>query len=334
MGLPTVRAAQEITVDAGAVRAIESAPLNSRRGFRYPVASMPDGSTVSIPVNVITGSRRHPRLLVVAGHHGDEQEGPAALITLWQRLKPKDLNGSLVIIPVLNPPAFQALRRVGYEDSLDINRIFPGNPSGTITARLADALCRHLVAGADLILSMHGWTAGYLVEPYVEYPRSGDVSEASGRAARAFGLGFVNPLEAGPGRLLTEASTRGLPVIEVEIGGQATSLPERRALYEEGTLNLLRHMGILGGRGKRTTPPQAVDRVDVFAPAGGLLRAELPVGAAVRSGQVLARIYDLNLELTDTILSPATGVVGVMRLAANVLPGQLVSTVFAPIAVA
>src|SRR2546430_17485985 len=76
---------------------------------------------------------------------------------------------------------------------------------------------------------MHGWSAGYLVEPYVEYPKSGKVSEVSRLAARAFGLGYVNPLEAGPGRLVTVASAMGIPIIEVEIGGPATSLPARRA---------------------------------------------------------------------------------------------------------
>jgi len=60
---------------------------------------MPDGSTLSIPLNVITGTRRHPRLLAVAGHHGDEQEGPSALISLWHSLRPESLRGSLVMIP-------------------------------------------------------------------------------------------------------------------------------------------------------------------------------------------------------------------------------------------
>src|SRR3989442_9195091 len=136
--------------------------LPSRRRRRFDVTTMPDGSTLSIPLNVITGTRRHPRLLAVAGHHGDEQEGPSALISLWHSLRPESLRGSLVMIPVLNPPAFQALRRASLEDGLDINRIFPGNSRGTVTERLADALCAHLIRGSDLVLSMHGWSAGYL----------------------------------------------------------------------------------------------------------------------------------------------------------------------------
>lgn len=313
------------------LRSIERAPLRSRRSMRLPIASMPDGSTLAITVNVMTGSARRPRLVAVAGHHGDEQEGPAALITLWQQLRPEELSGSLVMVPVLNPPAFQSVRRTNYEDQLDMNRIFPGRAEGTITERLAHAFFHQLLTGADLVLSMHGWSAGYLVEPYVEYPRAGDVSERSRRAALAFGLGYVNPLDAGPGRLVTEASSIGLPIIEVEIGGQATSLPERRVLYEAGTMNLLRHLGIVAGRARRSTPAQIVDRAEVFAPTGGMLRTELALGSRVRKGQVLATIFDLNLKPLVAIPSPTAGVLGVARLAASVMPGQLVATIFTPL---
>src|SRR3989475_3709523 len=232
--------------------------LPSRLRRRFDVTTTPDGSTLSIPLNVITGTRRHPRLLAVAGHHGDEHEGPSALISLWHSLRPESLRGSLVMIPVLNPPAFQAVRRASLEDGLDINRIFPGNSRGTVTERLADALCAHLMRAPELVLSMHGWSAGYLVEPYVEYPKSGKVSEVRRLAARAFGLGYVNPLEAGPGRLLTVASAMGIPIIEVEIGGQATSLPERRGPFQSGTPDGPRHKGVPSGRLQPSSPPKAV----------------------------------------------------------------------------
>jgi predicted deacylase len=293
---------------------------------------MADGSTLGITVNVITGSSRRPRLVAVAGHHGDEHEGPAALITLWQQLRPESMRGSLVLVPVLNPPAFQAARRTSYEDQLDMNRIFPGSPDGTVTERLAYAFCDQISTDADMILSMHGWSAGYLVEPYIEYPRSGEVSDKSRQAARAFGLGYINPLDAGPGRLLTEASKMGVPIIEVEIGGQGTSLPDRRAHYEAGTMNLLRHLGIVPGRVRGSPAPQEVERAEVIAPTGGMLRTELAVGSRVRKGQTLATIFDLNLEPLATVVSPAAGVLGVARLAASVLPGQLVAMIFQPVA--
>ena len=313
------------------MRAVDRAPLRSRRQLRLPIASMPDGSTLSIPVNVLTGSSRRPRLLAVAGHHGDEQEGPSSLVALWRDLKPEALRGTVVMVPVLNPPAFQAVRRTNHEDQLDINRIFPGRPDGTVTERLAYALCGDLVPDADLVLSMHGWSSGYVVHPYVEYPKSGQASKRSRLAAEAFGLDTVNPLDAGPGRLLTEAAAHGTPIIEVEIGGQATSVPARRALYEAGVRNLLTHTGITSTPRPNPTKPQAVDRIEISAPTGGILRTELDTGQRVMRGQTIASIFDLNLNRTATVRSPVAGFVGVLRLAASVLPGQLVATVFTPL---
>jgi predicted deacylase len=63
-----------------------------------------------------------------------------------------------------------------------------------------------------------------------------------------------------------------------------------------------------------------------------MLRTELAVGSRVRKGQTLATIFDLNLEPLATVVSPAAGVLGVARLAASVLPGQLVAMIFQPVA--
>jgi predicted deacylase len=71
-----------------------------------------------------------------------------------------------------------------------------------------------------------------------------------------------------------------------------------------------------------------IERAEVFASTGGMLRAETTVGSTVRRGQLLATIFDLNLQPIATVTSPAGGVLGVVRLAASVLPGQLVATIF------
>jgi len=52
------------------------------------------------------------------------------------------------------------------------------------------------------------------------------------------------------------------------------------------------------------------------------------VGDRVKRGENLATIYDLNLERIAQVASPAAGVIGVLRLAASVQPGQLVASVF------
>jgi predicted deacylase len=294
------------------------------------VTSSPDGSVVSIPVNVIRGLSDGLALLIVAGAHGDEHEGPTSLISLWEGLRPEDLRGTVIMVPVLNAPAFRASRRWSLEDDVDLNRNFPGDPKGTLTHRIARVFCDQILGEADFVLSMHGWTAGYLVEPYVEFPGSAATGPAAYAAARAFGLGLLNPLDAGPGRLMTVASDRGIPLIEVEIGGQSSTLGDRRRLYEVGTRNLLVHLDQIDGEREEPPAPVHVGRNERVAPAGGLLRPVVAVGDQVAEGQTLATLHDLNLRLLARATSPATGVVGVLRLCASTLAGQLVATVFSP----
>lgn len=313
---------------SGPWRGLRCLARGARYRFSVPVTSSPDGSTVSIPVNVIRGLSDGPSLLIVAGVHGDEHEGPTSLISLWNGLRPEELRGTVVMVPVLNAPAFRAARRWSLEDDVDLNRNFPGEEGGTLTHRIARVFCEEILVEADLVLSMHGWTAGYLVQPYVEFPGRGATSAAAYAAARSFGLPLLNPLDAGPGRLMTVASERGIPLIEVEIGGQGSTLGDRRRLYEAGTRNLLRHLGQIDGEAPSPPAQIHVGRSERVAPAGGLLRPEVAVGDRVAEGQTLATLHDLNLRLLARIAAPATGVVGVLRLSASTMAGQLVATVF------
>src|SRR5438445_2249505 len=134
-------------------RGLEELPLRSRHHLRLPVSRMPDGSALSISVNAMVGTSRHPALLAVAGLHGDEHEGPTALVDVWEGLDPDAALGSLIAIPVLNAPAFRADSRSSTEDRVDINRIFPGSAQGTVTHRIAHAFCEQVLSQADFVLT-------------------------------------------------------------------------------------------------------------------------------------------------------------------------------------
>jgi predicted deacylase len=305
----------------------ESWALCRRYRFALAVDRMPDGSMVAIPVNVLAGRRTRPVVLAVAGHHGDEHEGPAALAHLWRELDPATLAGTVLLVPILNPPAFRANARKGPDDLVDINRIFPGDVQGTITHRIAYQFIEEIAGRADFVISMHGWSTGYVVLPYVEFPSKARTTEASRQGAIAFGLEYLNPLEDGPGRLLTEVSARGIPIIEVEIGGMGVTTADGRLLYERGVVNLLRHLGLVDGpvaTGRRLL----ISRHEIRAPTGGLFLREVEVGDVVNVGQRLATVADLHAEPMTSVTATVSGVVGVVYMKASVSPGQLVVTIF------
>src|SRR5690606_11019786 len=67
-----------------------------------------------------------------------------------------ELKGSLRVIPVVNPFAMQADAHNAPFDTLDLNRVFPGNVKGSHTERLAAALVEHGLDGAQIVIDLHG----------------------------------------------------------------------------------------------------------------------------------------------------------------------------------
>src|SRR5262245_25952780 len=83
----------------------ESVAPGSKAAFPLPVAVRADGSPVQLPVLVVRGGAPGRTLLATAGVHGDEFEGMAALRRLFDELRPAEMAGTLVAVPVANPPA-------------------------------------------------------------------------------------------------------------------------------------------------------------------------------------------------------------------------------------
>src|SRR5690348_9459535 len=63
-----------------------------------------------IPVTVMVGPKAEPGrgLLATGATHGNEYEGPIALRHLLNEIAPSDVLGRIIIVPVLNVPAFRA----------------------------------------------------------------------------------------------------------------------------------------------------------------------------------------------------------------------------------
>jgi predicted deacylase len=306
----------------------DALPPRSRHRFIMPTGQMADGTSLALPVLVACGTMPAPRLVCVAGIHGNEPEGITALLDLWNELELGGLAGTLVLVPVANPPAFRAGERRNPEDPLDMNRIFPGRPDGSITERLAHRLFHDIVGGAAFVLSLHGWGRGALVVPYTEYPRDAPVTESSRAAARAFGLEWIEAFDWPPGMLVAVCARDGIPAIEPEIGGLEITDPTRRTLYKRCTRNLMMHLGLLPGTPETPAIVWDVVRATVSAPAGGVLRRAVELEDPICRGDVIATITDLLGQPRAEVVSPRDGFVAALRLTGAIAPGEQVAVIF------
>ena len=107
-----------------------------------------------IPITVVVGGVG-PTALLTGANHGDEYEGPVALLELARSLKPQEVSGRVVIVPMMNHPAFLAAARTSPIDGGNMNRAFPGKPDGSVTAKIADYFQRTLLPMADIVVDIH-----------------------------------------------------------------------------------------------------------------------------------------------------------------------------------
>jgi predicted deacylase len=263
---------------------------------------------VRVPVYVACSQRSGPTVVAIGGTHGDEYEGPVGLKNLIRELDPARLiSGRLIVIPILNVPAFRAALRDSPLDGQNMNRVFPGDAGGTITQRIARFVTDEVLARADVVIDLHAGGAGFEMIRCMSFHQVTDPARYAEfrETALLFGTPFVMIYTGGMGTgLLTEeAEAMGKITIGSELGfGASTDLDGVR-WARHGVLNVMRRFGLLDESPVDLAPPgldrqRVVSAVDidryVTAPVSGISEPLVPIGAHVRTGQPVARIHDFE----------------------------------------
>ncbi|MEE4189720.1 MAG: succinylglutamate desuccinylase/aspartoacylase family protein, partial [Roseobacter sp.] len=132
----------------------QSIAAGSVATVHMPVSIMPDHTPVSLSVQVHHGKRAGPTIFVSAAVHGDEVIGVEIVRRLLRAPQLAHLRGTLLVVPVVN--AFGFLNRSRYlPDRRDLNRCFPGHPSGSLGSRLAHIFLNEVVLRCDTGIDLH-----------------------------------------------------------------------------------------------------------------------------------------------------------------------------------
>lgn len=250
-----------------------------------------------VPVISIKGGEG-PAVLIVGGTHGDEFEGPAAIMRLARRLSPDSLSGQVILVPALNAPAHAASSRVSPLDGANLNRAFPGDPDGGPTAMLAHFVETELMPRCAAVIDLHSGGKAAFFQPCALATRTADsgLYHRNLELARAFGLPLIWVLGAhNDNRSVNAAAERaGVPMIAAELGGGGGSDPGITGLAETGLLQCLGHLGLLDTAASNP-PPRRVEIVSpldsLYAPADGLFDRSVSAGQEVSTGQTAGWLH-------------------------------------------
>jgi predicted deacylase len=291
-------------------------------------------AATEIAVRVLAGSTAGPRLLVLAGVHGDEYEPMEAVRRLATRLASLPFRGSVALVPVANPTAFAAATRTG-SDGLDMARSFPGDPLGSPTQRAAHAVTCELEL-ADCLVDLHTGGRAMRALPMVGYTLHPDprILDTQRRLARSFGLPVIwGTSPALEGRSLSAARDRGVPAIYAEHGGGGGD-PRAVDDYVRGCLGVMRELEMIAaGAGEAEPVADAVVVEDSRpgsghmqashpAPVAGFFRPRVSLGDAVGAGDLVGTICDPLGEAVHEVLAQAAGLVLVLRAEPSVRAGD------------
>lgn len=270
------------------------------------------GTPIRMPLTLINGEAPGPVLCITGGVHGSEYPGIEAAIRTAASLDARDIRGAVVIVHIVDVPAFQA--RAIYVCPLDgknPNRVFPGNPAGTASERLAHTLFSEVIARADYFVDLHGGDLNEALVPFTILLDSGtpDVDARALDLARAYGIRYVVRGRVAGGTYAA-AAQRGIPSILTEAGGQGLLQQEALQIHLRGLRNVMRHLGILPGG------PEPADAVTVFkefhwvtSAHAGLFYPDITPGDRVTRGQRVGETRDYFGRRLAEVTSPADGIV-------------------------
>lgn len=253
--------------------------------------------SVMIPITVIANGAG-PTALLTGANHGDEYEGPIALQELAITLKPEQITGRVIIVPMMNTPAFSAGTRCSPIDGANMNRSFPGAADGTVTQKICHFIASELVPRADIVLDFHsgGSTLDFLPFAAAHILEDKRQEAACMAAMQAFNAPYsARMLEIdNVGMFDTEVESQGKIFVTTELGGAGTSTAKSVAIARKGIRNLLIHAGLMQGD-LETAPSVQLDMPDercfVFAQTAGLIEYLVDLGAPVKTGQPIARVW-------------------------------------------
>lgn len=258
----------------------------------------PTGQHWYVSVIVAKGAKPGKRVVLTSGVHGDEMSSIHTVQTVMNQLDPAQMSGTVMAVTDVSRPALESMQRRWPNqgrgvDLIDMNREWPGNENGlTAPSRHAWLLFNRLLRpNADAAIDFHTGTTGFAVSAF----NIGEIERPEVKAMLDLYpvRQILNmPKAAYPTVLHNAYLDAGIPAFAPEIGAARVLDPEMIEQFAEGTMNVLKHHGILAGPMGRTGKDMTVfvgnSGFPVLATSGGIVEYLVKLNEKVEPGQKVA----------------------------------------------
>jgi predicted deacylase len=274
---------------------------------------------------------------VIAGIHGDEYEGPESIARVYQQLQPEQVRGKLVMAPVFNMPAYEAGSRNSPIDGLNLARVMPGDPNGSISYRLGYWVTEKFIMPSDLFLDIHSGGVALNIPTSIYYYHTDDeIGRKTYAAAQAFAapavIGNSHPEQAIYGCSFRTCWDRRKAGMFTEAHGAGRVLPEESDCFTTGVLNVMKHLGMLEGE---PVPQQVTHHLvsddlpgsDYSAAVAGYFKPAVSTLERVTTGQQLGAVLDFSGAVLQEFSAERDGYITMLRGVPRVSVGDALITI-------
>jgi uncharacterized protein len=285
-----------------------------RKLVDLPISKLSNHTPVTLPVHVMHGVRPGPTMFISAAIHGDELNGVEIIRRVLRTLKPGNLAGTLLSVPIVNAYGFIGRSRY-LPDRRDLNRSFPGSAHGSLAARIANLLLSEVVKRSQVGIDLHTAAVHRVNLPQIrcdfkKRPRTRELS-------LAFGAQVILESPERTGSLRKAARELGVDVLVYE-GGEGLRFDEFAIQAGvDGIAGVMLSIGML-------ELPEGVDparhvhgKVPIFAnastwvrgPEGGVFRTMKRIGDAVGEGEIIGHIANPYEDQDVPVIAPRRGII-------------------------
>ena len=298
--------------------------------------SLPINERFAIRKNIIKNGTGNRRVCIVTGTHGDELEGQMVCYLVAKHLNEHLdlLDGTVEIYPALNPLGIDTIQRGIPNFDLDMNRIFPGNPNGTMAEQAAHLIVEDL-KGADLVFDIHSSNLYLRETPQVRINVLNEKELVP--LAQRLNIDFVwvhdaaTVLESTLAHSLNSTGTKCL-VAELGVGQRINHKMCNRLTL--GIFNLMKDLGMWKGEIQQSLISNPIvckgDNVEFLnAATSGIFITELKCGVVVAEGEEIGQIVEpMTGTVLSRVISPVEGYMFTIRAYPIVYEGSLMARIF------
>jgi len=293
-------------------------PPGTTQRLMWSASRIFEGVSTEAPVLIVNGRREGPTLCLTAAIHGDELNGIEMVRRVMHDLDPDKLKGAVIGIPIVNLQGFRRGSRY-LPDRRDLNRYFPGNPSGSSAARIAHSLFEEIIRHCNALVDLH---TGSFYRTNLPQLRADLRHTKIKELTQGFGGIVVLHSVAAPGTLRRAATDAGIPAITLEAGEPLRLQTAKVSQGVTGIFKLLDTLDIVS-RIQLLAPPEPIFYQSTWVRAnhGGILFSVVRLGQEIETGDVLGTVTDPITNAQNLIYSPAKGRILGMALNQVVMPG-------------